>query len=272
MTTPSEEIDELLGRTLDDLQALPESSMRTALLCDRIGNLTPAEIAHFFNSLLNLLKDNQKRESAGAEKARAALALIVNPEEIRKRLGKRLYQEVGLFAAALGLNRVSRLFTDLEPSKTGPAGYDKEEEAQMEQTSLGERRALSKKSVIESIDRLLSDPDPTVIRNILSNPPNDRARGNKDRIEAAKLSGDTETPLLARKVVEEVPGQKGPRTQPVLASAYCHSAARVSYVPGPKACYNRKSSARRGARIGKRDHKRARRGVKISRGDIVTER
>jgi hypothetical protein len=49
-------------------------------------------------------------------------------------------------------------------------GYDKEEEARMELLTLGERRSRSKSNVKDSIDRLLSDPDPIVITNILNNP------------------------------------------------------------------------------------------------------
>lgn len=167
MTKPPEEIERLLGRTLDDMFALPETGMRTSLLCDRIHGMTPVEIAHFFDLLL---KETKKKEAFNKEKALMALALIIDPEEIKKRLGHLLYREVRISATELGLNKVSRLFTDLKPQKSGPIGYDKEEEAKMEQTSLGERRTLSKNNRIESIDRLLSDPDPMVIRNILSNP------------------------------------------------------------------------------------------------------
>ena len=40
----------------------------------------------------------------------------------------------------------------------------------MESTTLGERRSLSKLNLKDTIDRLLSDPDPMVIANILNNP------------------------------------------------------------------------------------------------------
>ncbi len=155
-------IDELLAQTLIDLEALPEPGMRASVLSRRITGLAPEGIAHFFNSLLGRLKTDKK--------ARAALAIIVNPEGMKSALGHRLFYEVHSTAVKLGFGKVGRLFTDLKPEKSGKAGYDKEEEAKMESITLGERRALSKRGVKESLDRLLSDPDPMVIRNILNNP------------------------------------------------------------------------------------------------------
>jgi len=162
MTKEPDKIDSLLERTLDDLEALPEPGMRAGTLARRVAELTPDEIARFFNSLLVRIKTDQK--------ARAALALIVNPEALKSALGSSLFHDVHKRATEVGLSKVARLFTDLEPEKSGPAGYDKEIDAQMESISLGERRTLSKVGVKESIDRLLSDPDPMVIGNILNNP------------------------------------------------------------------------------------------------------
>lgn len=75
-----------------------------------------------------------------------------------------------LASLELGLTKVSRLLTDLPPHRSAPFGYDTEEDAKMELMTLGERRAMSKKWDKDTLDRLLSDPDPMVISNLLNNP------------------------------------------------------------------------------------------------------
>ena len=45
-----------------------------------------------------------------------------------------------------------------------------EEEVRMESMTLGHRRSLSKGFKKDTLDRLLSDPDPVVISNLLDNP------------------------------------------------------------------------------------------------------
>lgn len=142
--------------------ALPEERMRVEFLGDRLKVLEPAAIAGFFDMLYRL----GPRHPA-AVKVRMVL---VDPAPVEAALGRDLCRKVYLASLKLGLKRVSRLFTDLPPKKRGLAGYDKEEEARMEHLTLGQRRALSRSGIKDDLDRLLSDPDPVVISNILENP------------------------------------------------------------------------------------------------------
>ncbi len=143
-----------------EIAALPEDDMRLTALGRRLAPMTPEDTAYFLDALY-------RSEHPPARKARRA---IVDPDTLRKALGHQRCKEVYLASLRLGLLKVSRLFTDLRPHRTGPAGYDKEEEAKMEMITLGQRRSLSKSGVKDTLDRLLSDPDPMVIGNILNNP------------------------------------------------------------------------------------------------------
>ncbi len=143
-----------------DIAALPEDSMRQGSLGRRLLCLSPEDTAYFLDALY-------KKTHAPARKARSAL---IDPEGLKKALGPRKCREVYLACLRLGMLKVSRLFTDLRPLRTGVAGYDMEEEAKMEFITLGQRRALSKSGVKDILDRLLSDPDPMVIGNLLNNP------------------------------------------------------------------------------------------------------
>jgi hypothetical protein len=149
-------------KLLKDLSSLPEDKMKLKVLGNRVKELEPADIARFIAFVYTPASD--------VTEARKIQALLVNPEEIRGIIGEEKYRLTYHAAIEMGLEKVCRLFTDLPPHKSGPFGYDKEEEAKMEFISLGHRRALAKGNVKDTLDRLLSDPDTMVIKNLLNNP------------------------------------------------------------------------------------------------------
>ncbi|OGP23301.1 MAG: hypothetical protein A2X99_07075 [Deltaproteobacteria bacterium GWB2_55_19] len=156
------DIEEFVHKLLSDLSALPEERMRLDLLGRRLSHLSPEDSARAIDLIYKM--------GPPAVHAKKAASLLVDPEGLKTALGPERYRLIYLAAIGLGLGKVSRLFTDLPPLKKGLSGYETEEEAPMELLSLGERRALSKKQAKDVIDRLLSDPDPMVIGNILNNP------------------------------------------------------------------------------------------------------
>ena len=157
-----EQIEALATKFLLDLKALPEEGMGLALLGRRLSSLEPRAIAEFLDVIY--------KKTLPDKGARKVLALLIDPADLKGILGAEKCRQVYMASIELELDKVSRLFTDLPPHKAGRSGYDKEEEARMESTTLGERRALSKLNIKDTIDRLLSDPDPMVITNILNNP------------------------------------------------------------------------------------------------------
>ncbi|MBI1912370.1 MAG: hypothetical protein HYS21_10260 [Deltaproteobacteria bacterium] len=156
-----EDLEAFLKKFLNDLAALPEVKMRLTLLAKRLIELGPERAARFIDLLY------QPHYDKTAVKARA---ILINSDNLKESLGADNYRQIYLASIRLELTKVSRFFTDLPPVKEGPFGYDKEEEIKMEYLSLGQRRALSKKPIKTTIDRLLSDPDPMVISNLLNNP------------------------------------------------------------------------------------------------------
>lgn len=157
-----EELEALLTKVLSDLAALPEDEMGIALIGKRISRLTADDAAHFFELLYR-----RGQHDVAAKRARR---MLINHEGLQRALGIGECRGIYLASLRFGYTRISRLFTDLPPYKKGLSGYDKEEEAKMEHISLGQRRAMSKSNIKDTIDRLLSDPDPIVVRNILNNP------------------------------------------------------------------------------------------------------
>lgn len=156
------DIEPFVAKLLKDIPALPEERMRLELLAKRFGALEPEEAAQ----ALEMIYKKGPEDIA----SRAIRAILVCPDSLKIILGEEKFKEAHHASINLGLIRISRLFTDLKPHKEDYAGYDTEEEAKMEFVTLGQRRSMSKSNVKDTLDRLLSDPDPVVIRNILNNP------------------------------------------------------------------------------------------------------
>ena len=155
------DLQDFVRKFLNDMAALPEDPMRVELLGRRLKELGAAGASAFLHSLYVMADDDAVRK---------AKSLMVDPEGIRSAVGAGFYRSIYLASVEGGLRKVSRLFTDLPPFKEGPYGYDKEEDAKMESMTLGERRTLSKGLLRDKLQRLLADPDPTVVRNLLDNP------------------------------------------------------------------------------------------------------
>lgn len=157
-----EDLDLFVERLMADAAALPEDGMRVALLKKRLSTLRAGEVVLFFEAFFR-----RKPHEKGVRKVFSAL---VDPENLKMMLGREKYREAREEAEKRGGRRLVRLFTEPLPRETGVAGYDKEEEIKMELITLGERRSLAKGHVKDTLERLLSDPDPVVITNVLNNP------------------------------------------------------------------------------------------------------
>ncbi|MBI5560086.1 MAG: hypothetical protein HY883_02285 [Deltaproteobacteria bacterium] len=162
MEEPESILEKTLKDILKDISALPERAMQLVLLGRRLKPLAPEDTAR----ILSLLYTKEP----GLPGVRRLKGILADPEALKEILGPQGHKLTCLASLEMGLRKVSRLFTDLPPHKKGVYGYDKEEEAKMELLSLGQRRALSKTNVKDTLDRLLSDPDPVVVSNLLNNP------------------------------------------------------------------------------------------------------
>lgn len=157
-----EELDAFVAKLLADIAALPEHQMRSDLLARRLKDLDPEDAAISIDSIY--------KKGPEDALAKAAQAVLIDNHSLQASLGVEKYHLIYFASIRLGLKKVTRLFTELKPKKSGLAGYDKEEEIKMEMITLGERRSLSKKPIKDTIDRLLSDPDPMIVTNLLNNP------------------------------------------------------------------------------------------------------
>src|SRR3990170_4464540 len=155
-------LEAITARLLADLAALPESGMRLALFSRTLASLQPEEGSGIIGIILK-----KGPEDAGAAIVRA---ILVDNDGVLKSLGQAQYDSIYLASLRLGLVRVSRFFTDFEAHKEGVSGYEEEEFIKTAHLTLGERRSLARSHLIKHLEKLLSDPDPVVIENLLNNP------------------------------------------------------------------------------------------------------
>lgn len=156
------DIAALAAKLLNDICALPEKGMRLALLCKTLSALSPEEAARLLETVYS--RDTEDKAAS------IVRHLMVDEDAVHEKLGDAAYNSIYLAALRLGLARIARLFTDFEPHKEGPSGYEEEEFVKMERLTLGERRSLSKSNLKRNLEMLLSDPDPIVVTNLLNNP------------------------------------------------------------------------------------------------------
>jgi hypothetical protein len=144
------------------LLAIPETGARIAWLRSELGAAAPAVTA----PVLDALVARSEAGDAGAREALAALALLVvaDPDVA----AVEALREVAEQQRLLHLERVLRRapvppFAEGEAPRVPDYGAGRE-------LSLGERRSLARKPSRAAFDKLLLDPHPLVIRQLLGNP------------------------------------------------------------------------------------------------------
>lgn len=146
------------------LLALPDRRMRSLVLTER---LLPLDV-HLCLSLLQTLLD---RSLARDPRAQEALLDLTTARPLMKRLGyvraRQLY-ELARRQEQYALARMLLSPETLQRRDTGPQPeYDNKH---MQDTSLGWRKSLAKAPDRATLDRLLWDRNPVVVRHLLNNP------------------------------------------------------------------------------------------------------
>lgn len=155
-------------RTLDRLKrtllSLSEVSLRVEWLRDRLSTWPAAEAAPVLNELC---EENERSEPAAREALLAVAVLFAGlgecplAEELRQQAeARRLLSLERLLRRAPPPTHVERRTDDLPVPDYGVG----------RELSVGERRSLARRPNRRAFDRLLSDPHPLVIRQLLKNP------------------------------------------------------------------------------------------------------
>lgn len=142
---------------------LPELPMRTQYLYEHFSSLPPPSFADALDQLI-------RQAETGNTGCHLLLICLVDLDPFLQKLGRPYFSEVYRQARELELTAVLDFLSDPRPAAglpedpapvTGQLAHD---------LPLGQRRSLARQSVLKTIERLMTDPHPLVIRQLLQNP------------------------------------------------------------------------------------------------------
>jgi hypothetical protein len=150
-------------RLVADILSTKEKRIRTSILAERLKRLKAETIVMVIDEICRKAEE----KVPGYQEA---LFSLIDIQAITAILGYPKMSEVYLSSKRMGCERVTRLLVNPPPKKGRYSEYDFVEGESLEHITLGEKRSLAKGYRKDTLDRLLYDPDPHVIRNLLSNP------------------------------------------------------------------------------------------------------
>jgi hypothetical protein len=158
---PADSAGQRVERLLARMNALPEPAMRLAVLAEEVVEANDDVAVELLAGLIARAARRPTRDHRGA------LALIPG-EELARRLGYVRVSQLYRAARLRGHTEVCQLFlaAGLQP----PDGRSLLAPPRGETLTLGERKALARRLPRQRIDRLLADPNPDVVENLLRNP------------------------------------------------------------------------------------------------------
>lgn len=154
----------LAEKIAQELLPIKEVAMRTRALAEKLNQLDAETIAEVLYYIC-------QRSSKGESRFKELLFCCSDTVALTEIMGDIKLSSVNLIADEKGFDPVVRLLSKPSPLKglqTTPPGKDGYSLA--DYLTMGERMSLAKGQDRHTLDRLMSDPNPLVIRNLLKNP------------------------------------------------------------------------------------------------------
>lgn len=158
------QLEEQTLKMVQDVLSIPDIEMRALVLAERLNEHSAEEIAEILQIVCQ--KAIEKNE-----KCKEMLISFVNFNIIVRELGNAKLGKIYMIAQDKHYYPVVRLLSR-PPSQKGLKKRNKREvsDSLFDDVPLGARRFLAKRSDKAMLTRLLNDPNPMVIRNLLRNP------------------------------------------------------------------------------------------------------
>jgi hypothetical protein len=165
LTRPPHDIDDraVAREAADGLIGIEDPSFRRGALLRRLVALGAADASAFLNGLLQLAEERH----AGAA---ALVALLADVEDLAGALGQKAVAAILEAARDGGRVAVVRLLTSQAPHKAAAVVLTDPDRPGGDDLPLGWRTQLGRTGSRDAMDRLLYDPNPRVIENLLRNP------------------------------------------------------------------------------------------------------
>lgn len=150
-------------RLVTHLLATSDKRIRTFVLAEKLCQLSSRNIVMVMDDICR----NAEHKIPGYQEA---LAALIDIPAITGIMGYPRMSEIYLLSKEMGYSRVTTLLSNPSPMKKRYSEYDFVEGQVLDHLTLGEKRSLAKGISKDTLDRLIYDSDPHVIRNLLDNP------------------------------------------------------------------------------------------------------
>lgn len=145
------------------METVPERKMRSLRLKDRFSHMPEEIIIEVIHEVFSRTKPG---DTSSAHFLMSIIDIFSDMAEMQSQQLLKLY----VMCRDRGYNRTSVVFVSPEPKKRPFSKYDFVENRDMDYLTLGEKRSLARSRNKDLLDRLIYEPHPLVIRNILENP------------------------------------------------------------------------------------------------------
>lgn len=163
MPDKNENVSAWTRRLISDLAVIERKNIRTVILAERLNKV---EIPVIVKVIEEICRKAEERAPGYQE----ALFALIDIPAVTAVLGYPKMSEIYLSSKEMGCERVTRLLSNPPSKKKRYSEYDFVEGQELDHITLGEKRSLAKGFKKDTLDRLVYDPDPHVIRNLLNNP------------------------------------------------------------------------------------------------------
>ena len=158
-----EKIEKTGEKLLSELLCLSEKEMRSSSLAERFSAVK-AETA------VEILNEFCTKAAAKKDGYTEIMPSCIDMDKMKEVLGLEKMSNIYVAARSRGYDNVVRLLMNPPPKGKKYSEFDFVEGRVTHDITLGEKRSLAKGIDKDTLDRIIYDEDPIVIRNILSNP------------------------------------------------------------------------------------------------------
>jgi len=159
----SRKVRQLTDYLVRSMETVPERKMRTLRLKERLSHM-PEEI------IIEVIHDVFSQTRPGDTSSAHFLMSIVDIFSDMNDMQSQQLLKFYVMCRDRGYTRASVVFVSPEPKKRPFSKYDFVENRDMDYVTLGEKRSLARTRNKDLLDRLIYEPHPLVIKNILENP------------------------------------------------------------------------------------------------------
>lgn len=158
-----DKVEKTGAKLVQELLCIREKGMRGAVLAERLKRVRADSVVEILREMCNKAAEKRPRYVEVMESC-------LDVDRLRDALGMEKMSRIYSVAKGRGYSDVVRLLMNPPPKGKRYSEYDFVEGRDRHDITLGEKRSLAKGLNKDTLDRILYDEDPLVVKNLLANP------------------------------------------------------------------------------------------------------